>query len=139
VLTPAAWATLRVERNFPEFGTDFDAKDRPHEAALDRRAVSWNKGCYLGQEEVCMQDMRGKVKRSVRMLALDVPRGTPVPSGVTFVTGAGDAAGNITSAAYSDRAGTWLALAKLDLDAASAPLFIVTDGERHAARLSEPV
>lgn len=51
------------------FGVDFDEKDNPHEASLDRIAVSWTKGCYLGQEVVCMQDMRGRVKR--RLVALD--------------------------------------------------------------------
>ena len=51
------------------FGVDFDERSNPHEASLDRVAVSWTKGCYLGQEVVCMQDMRGKVKR--RLVALD--------------------------------------------------------------------
>lgn len=51
------------------FGVDFDEHCNPHEASLDRIAVSWTKGCYLGQEVVCMQDMRGKVKR--RLVALD--------------------------------------------------------------------
>jgi len=51
------------------FGVDFGERDNPHEASLDRIAVSWSKGCYLGQEVVCMQDMRGKVKR--RLVALD--------------------------------------------------------------------
>jgi folate-binding protein YgfZ len=51
------------------FGVDFSERDNPHEASLDRVAVSWTKGCYLGQEVVCMQDMRGKVKR--RLVALD--------------------------------------------------------------------
>lgn len=51
------------------FGIDFSEHDNPHEASLDRLAVSWTKGCYLGQEVVCMQDMRGKVKR--RLVALD--------------------------------------------------------------------
>jgi tRNA-modifying protein YgfZ len=51
------------------FGVDFGERDNPHEASLDRVAVSWTKGCYLGQEVVCMQDMRGKVKR--RLVALE--------------------------------------------------------------------
>jgi tRNA-modifying protein YgfZ len=51
------------------FGVDFGERDNPHEASLDRIAVSWTKGCYLGQEVVCMQDMRGKVKRRLVALA----------------------------------------------------------------------
>jgi tRNA-modifying protein YgfZ len=62
-------ADLLAEHGLGVFGVDFDERDNPHEASLDRIAVSWTKGCYLGQEVVCMQDMRGKVKR--RLVALD--------------------------------------------------------------------
>lgn len=62
-------AELLAEHGLGVFGVDFDEKDNPHEASLDRIAVSWTKGCYLGQEVVCMQDMRGRVKR--RLVALD--------------------------------------------------------------------
>jgi tRNA-modifying protein YgfZ len=60
---------LLAEYGLGAFGVDFNERDNPHEASLDRIAVSWTKGCYLGQEVVCMQDMRGKVKR--RLVALD--------------------------------------------------------------------
>jgi folate-binding protein YgfZ len=62
-------ADALAEHGFGVFGVDFGEHDNPHEASLDRVAVSWTKGCYLGQEVVCMQDMRGKVKR--RLVALD--------------------------------------------------------------------
>lgn len=60
---------LLAEHGLGVFGVDFGERDNPHEASLDRIAVSWTKGCYLGQEVVCMQDMRGKVKR--RLVPLD--------------------------------------------------------------------
>ncbi|HEY6079381.1 MAG TPA: tRNA-modifying protein YgfZ, partial [Polyangiaceae bacterium] len=60
---------LLAEHGLGSFGVDFDQRDNPHEASLDRVAVSWTKGCYLGQEVVCMQDMRGKVKRRLVPLA----------------------------------------------------------------------
>lgn len=62
-------AELLAAHGLGVFGVDFGERDNPHEASLDRIAVSWTKGCYLGQEVVCMQDMRGKVKR--RLVALD--------------------------------------------------------------------
>jgi folate-binding protein YgfZ len=62
-------ADLLAAHGLGVFGVDFGEHDNPHEASLDRLAVSWTKGCYLGQEVVCMQDMRGKVKR--RLIALD--------------------------------------------------------------------
>jgi folate-binding protein YgfZ len=116
------WTALRLERGLPEFGVDFDGSDRPHEAALDRRAVSWSKGCYLGQEVVCMQDMRGKVKRSVRTLKVDAPPGAGLGSGRIVSAATSQDAGGVTSAAYSSRAGSWLVMAKLQLDAIDAGL-----------------
>jgi len=62
-------AELLAGHGLGVFGIDFNERDNPHEASLDRIAVSWTKGCYLGQEVVCMQDMRGRVKR--RLVALD--------------------------------------------------------------------
>src|SRR5437773_195944 len=57
IASAADWQRLRVERLVPLYGIDMDDQRSPHEASLDRRAVSWEKGCYLGQEAVCMQDM----------------------------------------------------------------------------------
>lgn len=65
----ASYADLFAAHGLGTFGVDFGERDNPHEASLDRVAVSWTKGCYLGQEVVCMQDMRGKVKR--RLVALE--------------------------------------------------------------------
>jgi tRNA-modifying protein YgfZ len=62
-------ADLLANHGLGVFGVDFGERDNPHEASLERIAVSWTKGCYLGQEVVCMQDMRGKVKR--RLVALE--------------------------------------------------------------------
>lgn len=66
-------AQVLAEHGLGVYGVDFGERDNPHEASLDRVAVSWTKGCYLGQEVVCMQDMRGKVKR--RLVALDADAG----------------------------------------------------------------
>lgn len=143
------WLRLRLERGVPELGTDFDGQDRPHEAALERRAVSWTKGCYLGQEVVCMQDMRGKVKRSVRALAVQAPEDAPIGPGAVIVNASGEDVGNVTSAAYSPLAGAWRVLGRVKLDGLSAELRCApktpenTEGVPLAlawpARLAEPV
>lgn len=65
----SALSALLAAHGFGAFGVDFGERDNPHEASLERVAVSWTKGCYLGQEVVCMQDMRGKVKRRLVALA----------------------------------------------------------------------
>jgi folate-binding protein YgfZ len=131
------WTSLRLERGVPEFGVDFDGADRPHEAALDRRAVSWSKGCYLGQEVVCMQDMRGKVKRSVRVLRVEAPPGTELAGGRIVSSVTGKDAGAVTSCARSARAGGWLVMAKLQLEAIDAGLNYEGAAGTYPARLQE--
>lgn len=108
--TEQDWARLAIERGVPRFGVDFGSGDNPHEASLEQRAVSWTKGCYLGQEVVCMQDMRGRVKRRVVPLVLDA--GEPPPVGAP-VRVDGEQVGEITSAARSDVAGRAVALARI--------------------------
>lgn len=110
------WLQLRLERGLPELGTDFDGRDRPHEAALERRAVNWTKGCYLGQEVVCMQDMRGKVKRSLRLLRIEAPSDAELGAGVEVMDSARSSIGKLTSSAFSPTAGAWLALARVELE-----------------------
>lgn len=82
-VTDEAWSRARVELGIPGFGVDFGPSDNPHQASLERRAVAFGKGCYLGQEVVYMQDARGKVKR--RLVRLE-HRGS-VPSGAELVLG----------------------------------------------------
>jgi folate-binding protein YgfZ len=132
------WTRLRLERGLPEFGADFQSQDRPHEAALERRAVSWTKGCYLGQEVVCMQDMRGKVKRSLRVLAVAAPRDADVKAGAELLDASGQNVGTVTAVAFSEVAGSWLAMARLKLDS-SELRYSAGEGAVWAARLSQPV
>jgi folate-binding protein YgfZ len=109
----ADWEALRIARALGRFGVDFGEADNPHEAALDRQAVSWSKGCYLGQEVVCMQDMRGKLKRRLVVLSLaDAPALPAVGSPVT-VSGSAEAVGELTSVARSFRTGQVLAMARV--------------------------
>lgn len=87
-----------------------------------------------------MQDMRGKVRRSLRVLAIDAPAGAGTLAGGRLVSVAsGKDAGAVTSAAYSQRAGAWLAMAKLQLDAIDAGLRYEGASGTHPARLAEPV
>ncbi|HEV8246715.1 MAG TPA: glycine cleavage T C-terminal barrel domain-containing protein [Polyangiaceae bacterium] len=109
------WLELRLEGAWPEFGVDYTSDDNPHQASLDRRSVSWSKGCYLGQEVVCMQDMRGKVKRRVACLELD---STVAPAAGSSVISSANTAGTVSSAAVSAERHQVLALAML-----SAPYF----------------
>jgi tRNA-modifying protein YgfZ len=62
--------TLRVERGVPRFGLDMDESTIPQEAGINERAVSFTKGCYVGQETVARLHYRGKPNRHLRGLRL---------------------------------------------------------------------
>ena len=62
----------RVEAGIPWFGRDFAADNFPQETGLEQ-AVSYTKGCYLGQEVVARLHYRGQVSRQVRGLRFDGP------------------------------------------------------------------
>jgi tRNA-modifying protein YgfZ len=114
----AGWEALRLERGVARFGVDFDDKTYPQEASLEKAAVSFNKGCYLGQEVVCMLEMRGHVKRKLVSIVLDGEDGTnggaePPRSGSAVADEAGSTVGSITSLVLSPTLGVPVGLAML--------------------------
>ncbi|MDQ6776572.1 MAG: folate-binding protein [Actinomycetota bacterium] len=72
-VSEAAAEILRVEHGRPRYGIDLDDTVIPQEAALNARAVSFTKGCYVGQETVARLHYRGKPNRTLRGLALSAP------------------------------------------------------------------
>jgi folate-binding protein YgfZ len=68
--------TVRIERGRPRYGVDLDDTVIPQEAALNERAVSFTKGCYVGQETVARLFYRGKPNRMLRGLRLSEPAWT---------------------------------------------------------------
>ena len=138
--TPADWLQLRIERIVPQWPADFGENENPHEASLDKRAVSWTKGCYLGQEVVCMQDMRGKVRRRVELLEVEgagaIPPGTPVRAVGEGASAKDEEAGRVTSASFSNLVGSTVALAMLKTKFHDSELKV---GTRTAHIRTEPV
>jgi len=74
---------LRIESGRPRLGLDMDATTIPQEAGLNDRAVSFTKGCYVGQETVARLHYRGKPNRHLRGLRLTQPaaHGDPIALG----------------------------------------------------------
>jgi folate-binding protein YgfZ len=64
---------VRVERGRPRYGIDLDETVIPQEAGLNERAVSFTKGCYVGQETVARLYYKGKPNRHLRGLRLSEP------------------------------------------------------------------
>jgi folate-binding protein YgfZ len=75
-VTEEAAETLRVERGRPRYGLDLDDGTIPQEAGLNERAVSFTKGCYVGQETVARLFYRGRPNRHLRGLRLSAPAAT---------------------------------------------------------------
>jgi len=91
----------RIEQGRPRYGTDLDDSVIPQEAGLNERAVSFTKGCYVGQETVARLFYRGKPNRSLRGLRLS----EPAQSGAALRLGDRQV-GQITSVACSPTFGS---------------------------------
>jgi len=91
---------VRIEHGRPRYGVELDDGVIPQEAGLNERAVSFTKGCYVGQETVARLYYRGKPNRLLRGLRSSAPLepGTPLKLGEREV-------GRIGSAAVSPRLG----------------------------------
>ena len=62
---------VRAVLGVPAFGVEFDTRDYPQEAGFGVPEVSMSKGCYLGQEVVCMIQMRGSVSRALHVVTFE--------------------------------------------------------------------
>ena len=91
---------VRIESGRPRYGADLDESVIPQEAGLNARAVSFTKGCYVGQETVARLYYRGKPNRHLRGLRCD----SPVSPGDEVRLGERTVA-TVTSAAVSPRLG----------------------------------
>jgi folate-binding protein YgfZ len=75
---------LRVEHGRPRYGVDLDDSVIPQEAGLNERAVSFTKGCYVGQETVARLFYKGKPNRHLRGLRCSAP---PAVGDSVFLSG----------------------------------------------------
>jgi hypothetical protein len=123
-----AWEALRLERGVARFGVDFDEKAYPQEASLEKVAVSFDKGCYLGQEVVCMLQMRGHVKRKLASVVIDAE--APPDRGAAVTDEAGAPVGEVTSAATSPTLGKAVALVMIKRAQAEQGQRVVVGGVR---------
>ena len=82
-VSEAATEIVRVESGRPRFGREMTTATIPQEAGIDDRAVSFTKGCYIGQETVARLHYRGKPNRHLRGLRLEsaVSDGEPIVLG----------------------------------------------------------
>lgn len=105
---PEVFEAARIEAGVPWFGIDVTPANLPQEVARDRSAISFVKGCYLGQETVARIDALGHVNKTLAGLRFE---GTDVPpSQLELTREDGQVAGQVTSATWSPRYQAPLAL-----------------------------
>jgi tRNA-modifying protein YgfZ len=112
----------RVESGRPRYGVDLDDTTIPQEAGLNDRAVSFTKGCYVGQETVARLHWRGRPNRHLRGLRLS----DPAPSGTPLRLGERDV-GRLGTVAVSPAHGP-IALAIVRREAGPGDTLAVGDG-----------
>lgn len=117
-LTADAFETLRIEAGTPISGRDVTAENLPQEVGRDAHAISFVKGCYLGQETVARLDALGHVNKCLRGLRIE-DAGPPIPSGSTLEVD-GKKVGTVTSSAVSGDSQGRVALAYVKVAQASA-------------------
>jgi folate-binding protein YgfZ len=125
-IADGAWHALRVEAGRPLFGVDMTTETIPLEAGIEDRAISFTKGCYVGQEIIIRVMHRGGGRVARKLVGLK-----PVAPSAPGATSAADtpaadsplfagekSIGRITSAAWSPRAGQWIAMGYVQRDSA---------------------
>ncbi|MFQ5846103.1 MAG: aminomethyltransferase family protein [Candidatus Methylomirabilales bacterium] len=136
--TPAGMAalnSLRLEAGIPWFGVDFNEGNFPQEAGIEDKAVSFTKGCYIGQEFVIRIAHRGHVNRRTSGLTIGHE---PIPRPGDRVLHGDKEVGHITSAALSPTLGTIVALGMLRRESQEpgTVVHVESQGERRPAEVT---
>lgn len=107
------YETLRIESGTPKYGVDMDETTIVPELGLDG-LISYNKGCYIGQEIIARIYFRGHVAKRLTGLILSEPGA--VATGSELTTPDGKNAGRITSVTFSPKLGKTIALGYVRYD-----------------------
>jgi len=129
---------VRIEAGVPRFGADMDETNIPLEAGLENSAISFNKGCYIGQEVISRIRTYGQVAKALRGLRLpDELKALPAKGEKLFR--ADKEAGYITSAVASPRLQANIALGyvRRETNQVGTELNLLIEGREATARIIE--
>jgi aminomethyltransferase len=104
-LSDEQFETVRIEKGVPKYGIDMDETTVVPELGIDG-LISYNKGCYIGQEIIARIHFRGHVAKQLSGLLLDAPG----EAGTELFAAEGKSAGRLTSVTFSPRLDQHIAL-----------------------------
>jgi len=107
--TPEEARLVRMENGIPRYGKDILETSLPQETQ-QMQAISFTKGCYLGQEIV--ERIRAQGRVNWKLVRVEIDGAEPVAAGTVLTSPSGDA-GEVTSSVYSPRLGKVVAMARL--------------------------
>jgi folate-binding protein YgfZ len=119
--------TLRIEAGQPRFGVDMNTDTIPLEAGIEDRAISFTKGCYVGQEVIVRVMHRGHGRVARRLVSL-LMAGAQVPAHGDTIAAGDRQVGEITSATDSPKHGSPLALGYVQRDYAAPGTGLTVNG-----------
>lgn len=137
---PQAFEAYRIEEGLPAMAAELDETTIPAEAGLVDRCVSFDKGCYTGQELTARLDARhANVPRRLRGIVFDTdPRASRIPGRGTEVVREGRQVGRLTSAAFSPGRGQVVGLAYLHRSV-EVPCPVLVGGSARATAVALPI
>jgi folate-binding protein YgfZ len=105
--TPPVVEALRIRQGIPLWGHEMSPQTLPPEAALDRDAISYSKGCYIGQEVIARIKSKGHVNKKLARILGDgnAPGSLPIPLFQNSKEG-----GTLTSACFDPEGPGWIGL-----------------------------
>lgn len=116
VVGQETFEAARIEAGMPFYGVDFNEENLPQEVGRDAHAISFTKGCYLGQETVARIDALGHVNQRLTGLRFS---GSNMPAAGTEVTRDGRVVGRVMSSAFSPKLEAPVALSMVRREANS--------------------
>lgn len=122
---------IRIRHGIPAWEAELAAGVFPAEAGLDKRAVDFHKGCYLGQEVVSRIQSVGRVKKKLCLLEAESDPATPPRAGWELRGGeeGAAAAGRLTSVVFDRERSRWIALGYVQVNFADAESPLVSSPE----------
>lgn len=131
-----ALETARIEAGIPRFGADMDESNLASEAGIEARAISYTKGCYIGQEVIARIRTYGQVAKSLRglRLASDLKQ---LPAKGDKLFHDGKDVGYVTSAVASPtlKANIALGYVRKEVNAPGTKLVLHTGGAESSAAI----